>query len=220
MVGSTGTIMSMRFVRSKLRKREESHHQTSPTQTTTHVVAAQNNNGCMTTPDPIGFRQSPSSVWVFPPLPPQPNLYNFNVSSQVSVIFIIWFILIKKIICENKFKLLKNSKSFSEKHSKLRTHSKTSKDLKCQRTHSFGNQKKDKFQPVSMGFLQKPCSAIIEIVGHSFNEKIFFCENRQSFYHKRAFPCNPTVISVQNPPNTCEKEGKINPKIIYVSKNY
>lgn len=31
-------------------------------------------------PTPIAFRQSPSTVWVFPPLPPQPNIY--NASSQ------------------------------------------------------------------------------------------------------------------------------------------
>ncbi|KFB52792.1 AGAP002461-PA-like protein [Anopheles sinensis] len=49
MVGSTGTLMTMRLVRSKLRKREESS-------------------------------TSPSTVWVFPPLPPQPNIY--NASSQ------------------------------------------------------------------------------------------------------------------------------------------
>lgn len=72
------TIISLRFVRSKLRKREESSHVVSNTEATqpTHVVA--------TTTDPVGFRQSPSSVWHFPPLPPQPNIYNYHANSQVS----------------------------------------------------------------------------------------------------------------------------------------
>ncbi|XP_058061333.1 box A-binding factor-like [Anopheles bellator] len=35
-------------------------------------------------PTPIAFRQSPSTVWVFPPLPPQPNIY--NASSQDALV--------------------------------------------------------------------------------------------------------------------------------------
>lgn len=71
------TIISMRFVRSKLRKREESSHVVNSTEATqpTHVVSSV---------EPVGFRQSPSSVWHFPPLAPQPNLYIYNASSQVS----------------------------------------------------------------------------------------------------------------------------------------
>lgn len=71
------TIISMRFVRSKLRKREESsHHNNEATQQPTQIVS---------TVEPIGFRQSPSSVWHFPPLPPQPNICQYyNASSQVS----------------------------------------------------------------------------------------------------------------------------------------
>lgn len=76
------TIISMRFVRSKLRKREESSHNNSEaTQQPTQIVS---------TVEPVGFRQSPSSVWHFPPLPPQPNIYLFNASSQVSNKFIIF----------------------------------------------------------------------------------------------------------------------------------
>lgn len=71
------TIISMRFVRSKLRKREESSHNNNS-------EAIQQPTQIVSTVEPIGFRQSPSSVWHFPPLPPQPNLYNYNVSSQVS----------------------------------------------------------------------------------------------------------------------------------------
>lgn len=69
------TIISMRFVRSKLRKREESSHNNEATQQPTQIVS---------TVEPVGFRQSPSSVWHFPPLPPQPNIYSYNASSQVS----------------------------------------------------------------------------------------------------------------------------------------
>lgn len=74
------TIISMRFVRSKLRKREESSHVVNNTEATqpTHVVS--------TTVEPLGFRQSPSSVWHFPPLPPQPNLYIYNANSQDALV--------------------------------------------------------------------------------------------------------------------------------------
>ena len=71
------TIISMRFVRSKLRKREESHnHHSEAIQQPTQIVSAI---------EPIAFRQTPSSVWHFPPLPPQPqqNFSAFN-NSQVS----------------------------------------------------------------------------------------------------------------------------------------
>lgn len=129
MVGSNGTLMTMRLVRSKLRKREESstvspvtagnveapphhhhhhhnhhhqhHHPHSHHQLhhngTSHPQQQQNNSSSnhhhqqnggsspetgYSVPTPIAFRQSPSTVWVFPPLPPQPNIY--NASSQVS----------------------------------------------------------------------------------------------------------------------------------------
>ncbi|CAO1421024.1 unnamed protein product [Diamesa hyperborea] len=67
---------------SKLRKREESTHSVSNNETTqpTHVVSQ------LTTQDPIGFRQTPSSVWHFPPLPPQPNIYIYNASSQDALV--------------------------------------------------------------------------------------------------------------------------------------
>ncbi|XP_059609993.1 uncharacterized protein LOC132257200 isoform X8 [Phlebotomus argentipes] len=55
---------------SKLRKREESSSSVTveaPTQIVPAVPEA-----------PVTYRQNPSSVWVFPPLPPQPNLYCAN----------------------------------------------------------------------------------------------------------------------------------------------
>ena len=130
MVGSNGTLMTMRLVRSKLRKREESstvspvtagnveapphhhhhhhnhhhqhhhphsHHQLHQNGTSHPQQQQQQNNSSSnhhhqqnggsspetgySVPTPIAFRQSPSTVWVFPPLPPQPNIY--NASSQV-----------------------------------------------------------------------------------------------------------------------------------------
>lgn len=109
--------MTMRLVRSKLRKREESsvspvtatnnveaappssnhnnthhnHHHSSSTNNhhhNNHHSSSNNNSSQLengySVPTPVAFRQSPSSVWVFPPLPPQPNLYHYNANSQVS----------------------------------------------------------------------------------------------------------------------------------------
>lgn len=98
--------MTMRLVRSKLRKREESsvspvtatnveaappsshHHNHSNNHHHNNHHSSSNNNNQLengySVPTPVAFRQSPSSVWVFPPLPPQPNLYHYNASSQVS----------------------------------------------------------------------------------------------------------------------------------------
>jgi hypothetical protein len=74
------TIISMRFVRSKLRKREESSHINTTSESTQQQQI-------VSTVEPV-FRQSPSNnVWHFPPLPPQPNLYIYNASSQVSIHF-------------------------------------------------------------------------------------------------------------------------------------
>lgn len=71
-------LISMRFVRSKLRKREESSNAVDSHDTTTQPTQV------VSTIEPVGFRQTPSSVWHFPPLPPQPNIFIYNASSQVS----------------------------------------------------------------------------------------------------------------------------------------
>lgn len=119
MVGSNGTLMTMRLVRSKLRKREESsvspvtnveaappssnhtnhHHHNSNNNHhhNNHHSSSNNNNNYnnhhssqlengYSVPTPVAFRQSPSSVWVFPPLPPQPNLYHYNANSQDALV--------------------------------------------------------------------------------------------------------------------------------------
>lgn len=108
MVGSNGTLMTMRLVRSKLRKREESsvspvtatnveaappsshHHNHSNNHHHNNHHSSSNNNNQLengySVPTPVAFRQSPSSVWVFPPLPPQPNLYHYNANSQDALV--------------------------------------------------------------------------------------------------------------------------------------
>lgn len=79
MVGSNGTLMTMRLVRSKLRKREDS---ASPVSVEAPQIVPSTEQQQQPPPAPIAYRQSPASVWVFPPLPPQPNIYCTN--SQVS----------------------------------------------------------------------------------------------------------------------------------------
>lgn len=93
MVGSHGTILTMRLVRSKLRKREDSSAN-SPV----HVESPQAVLPNESTP-PVTYRQQPPSVWVFPPLPPQPNLYIHNAANHVStsIIYLIFFFYFKLI---------------------------------------------------------------------------------------------------------------------------
>uniref|UniRef100_U5ENX3 Uncharacterized protein n=1 Tax=Corethrella appendiculata TaxID=1370023 RepID=U5ENX3_9DIPT len=86
MVGSTGTLMTMRLVRSKLRKREES---VSPVNVEAQQVCppAAADTQTTNTPSTNSFSSyNPSSVWVFPPLPPQPNLYLYNANSQTALV--------------------------------------------------------------------------------------------------------------------------------------
>lgn len=116
MVGSTGTLMTMRLVRSKLRKREETSTVSPATieaaQTTTYATSTPQQNGHLNgnakkhpnglttsasdsnvvlnnaangtltnlngSSDPSFNSSNQNSVWVFPPLPPQPNIYNCN----------------------------------------------------------------------------------------------------------------------------------------------
>uniref|UniRef100_A0A336KFS6 CSON009443 protein n=1 Tax=Culicoides sonorensis TaxID=179676 RepID=A0A336KFS6_CULSO len=80
MVGSHGTILTMRLLRSKLRKREDSSAG-SPV----HVESPQAVLPNESTP-PVTYRQQPPSNWVFPPLPPQPNLYIHNAANHDALI--------------------------------------------------------------------------------------------------------------------------------------
>uniref|UniRef100_A0A1Q3FCN3 Uncharacterized protein n=1 Tax=Culex tarsalis TaxID=7177 RepID=A0A1Q3FCN3_CULTA len=62
------------------------HHSSSNNhQQQQHHQQQQLENG-YSVPTPVAFRQSPSSVWVFPPLPPQPNLYSYNANSQDALV--------------------------------------------------------------------------------------------------------------------------------------
>jgi len=79
MVGST--LITMRLVRSKLRKREESSVSPVGNGVESQVVSSPEHQTA-----PVAFRQTNNSVWVFPPLPPQPNIYSVN--SHVSRAFL------------------------------------------------------------------------------------------------------------------------------------
>nr|XP_029719631.1 myb-like protein A isoform X3 [Aedes albopictus] len=69
------------------------HHHSSSTNNhhhNNHHSSSNNNSSQLengySVPTPVAFRQSPSSVWVFPPLPPQPNLYHYNANSQDALV--------------------------------------------------------------------------------------------------------------------------------------
>lgn len=96
------------YMECKLRKREESsvspvtatnveappsHHHQNNSSNHHHYSSSNNTNSGQqqlengySVPTPVAFRQSPSSVWVFPPLPPQPNLYSYNANSQDALV--------------------------------------------------------------------------------------------------------------------------------------
>lgn len=75
--------MTMRLVRSKLRKREESSSSSGSLEAAQVIPSSEQHQQQQQPPAAIAYRQSPASVWVFPPLPPQPNIFCTN--SQVSV---------------------------------------------------------------------------------------------------------------------------------------
>lgn len=72
MVGSNGTMMAIRIVRSKLRKREEHSNSVHPAdvilQAPPPALAPAH------VPEPVAFRQQP--LWQFPPPLPPPYVYN------------------------------------------------------------------------------------------------------------------------------------------------
>lgn len=134
MVGSTGTLMTMRLVRSKLRKREETSSVSPATieaaQTTTYATATPQQNGHVNgnakkhtnglttsasdsnvvlnntgngnlnnfngSSDPSFNSSNQNSVWVFPPLPPQPNIYNCN-NNIVSRVFLLYIFYVSSV---------------------------------------------------------------------------------------------------------------------------
>lgn len=73
MVGSNGTMMAIRIVHSKLRKREEHSASVHPAEVLQPAPQPQ--------PEPLAFRQQP--LWQFPPPLPPPYVYPHD---QVSFI--------------------------------------------------------------------------------------------------------------------------------------
>lgn len=65
MVGNNGTMMAIRIVHSKLRKREEHSASVHPAEVLQAASAPQ--------PEPLAFRQQP--LWQFPPPLPPPYVY-------------------------------------------------------------------------------------------------------------------------------------------------
>lgn len=82
MVGSNGTMIAIRLVRSKLRKREEHSNSVHPADVVLHQTtpAATNLSAQPPTapqalqPDPLAYRGQ--FLWQYPPPPPQPYMYN------------------------------------------------------------------------------------------------------------------------------------------------
>lgn len=100
MVGSNGTMIAIRLVRSKLRKREEHSNSVHPvtdvvlqtaTTTTTQVQSVNNNNQSSPMPHVLhsDLTYRGQFLWTQPPPPTQQYLYNHN---QVSwVLYRTWF---------------------------------------------------------------------------------------------------------------------------------
>lgn len=89
MVGSNGTMIAIRLVRSKLRKREEHSNSVHPvtdvvlqtaTTTTTQVQGVNNNNQSSTMPHVLhsDLTYRGQFLWTQPPPPAQQYLYNHN----------------------------------------------------------------------------------------------------------------------------------------------
>lgn len=72
MVGNNGTMMAIRIVHSKLRKREEHSASVHPAEVLQAAPAPQQ--------DPLAFRQQP--LWQFPPPLPPPYVYPHDQVSK------------------------------------------------------------------------------------------------------------------------------------------
>jgi hypothetical protein len=89
MVGSNGTMIAIRLVRSKLRKREEHSNSVHPADVVLHQTtpAATNLSAQPPTapqalqPDPLAYRGQ--FLWQYPPPPPQPYMYNNDQDTLV-----------------------------------------------------------------------------------------------------------------------------------------
>lgn len=77
MVGNNGTMMAIRIVHSKLRKREE--HSAS-----VHPAEAVLQTAPQPTAEPLAFRQQP--LWQFPPPLPPPYVYPHDQVSKNNIL--------------------------------------------------------------------------------------------------------------------------------------
>lgn len=95
--------MKMRLIPSKIRKREDSsvvsavnvespvphrhhhHHSHQNQQYHQNLQQAHQNNGANKVAAGDAVQQQNNSPWVFPPLPPQPNIYSVNQVSTLSL---------------------------------------------------------------------------------------------------------------------------------------
>lgn len=96
MVGSNGTMIAIRLVGSKLRKREEHSNSVHPTDV---VLQTQPNNNSPSIPahqqPPVATQQLPADPfmhrgqlhWQFPPPPPKPLYNNDQVGSDFYLVF-------------------------------------------------------------------------------------------------------------------------------------
>ncbi|RZC42543.1 uncharacterized protein BDFB_007363 [Asbolus verrucosus] len=86
MVGSNGTMIAIRLVRSKLRKREEHSNSVHPADVVLHQTTPAAANQTPTAPqalqpDPLAYRGQ--FLWQYPPPPPQPYMYNNDQDTLV-----------------------------------------------------------------------------------------------------------------------------------------
>lgn len=85
MVGSHGTMIAIRLVRSKLRKREEHSNSVHPTDVVLQTAPTQQ-HPAVTPVNQTTVVQTPQPLWQFPPVPQQPSLYS-NDQVRESVLF-------------------------------------------------------------------------------------------------------------------------------------
>lgn len=79
MVGSNGTMIAIRLVRSKLRKREEHSNSVHPAEVVLQTQAPAPTPVVNTPADPLAYRGQ--ILWQYPPPPPLPIMYS---NDQVS----------------------------------------------------------------------------------------------------------------------------------------
>lgn len=107
MVGNNNTMIAIRLVRSKLRKREEHSNSVHPATTEvvlqTQTAPATQNNTNNTPADPLAYRGQ--FLWQYPPPPPLPQVYsNDQVSPNILFTFLLLKLYILQILLNPTFK--------------------------------------------------------------------------------------------------------------------